>query len=597
METGASADGRSSSLVGSRPSLQSGKDDGKVSSGAVAALIAVMGAGEGQLDEAFEAHFQAAVDAPVVAEHDGVSSETEKRVEDGGGKGGRNEAMPRLDDPSTGSLPAASRVSLHGSTSAPQMLGVVDDPLAVACLPACWWRCMDPASWLWSLPSPALLARTESRLAGLPFVLNGYCQFSGYYAMPKNGKDYSASVGVPLAACPRSLLKAAAALGAAAVRRRGASLRSLGRLVAYARKASMKHQQRAFKAKNALESQMRARSDLRPKKFSPLGHADMPWAIVPALIRLPDSMPLMQAIESYPPHAGSTERAALAFGGGVDFRHHICGEGHPIRDSDVGSGEVLSSRPPLRRDLSRSSGLEEAHMVSADVPSGADGSHVVDGQHLMRSAMAEAEALHRRRWDAAEAKPSSPRGSGKSREARGHGNKTASGSSDSGDDHDASAGGASSGRASEIKHAVRYGYATTEAEIVEAQQTAPGLLVAMLVPGVLHEGGAGGAAASASNGGQDAPGVDSSNPPYGRMKRSLSGRSLTDDHTDAEKAAMVADAVKGVPEAVGDDEKAPWSSGAGATPAVSELPEGAADGSDGTTPPVRVSSGDAWPKL
>lgn len=56
-EDGTPSDGRSSSLVGARPSLQSGKDDGKVSSGAVAALIAVMGAGEGQLDEAFEAHF------------------------------------------------------------------------------------------------------------------------------------------------------------------------------------------------------------------------------------------------------------------------------------------------------------------------------------------------------------------------------------------------------------------------------------------------------------------------------------------------------------------------------------------------------------
>jgi len=39
-------------------------------------------------------------------------------------------------------------------------------------------------------------------------------------------------------------------------------------------------------------------------------------------------------------------------------------------------------------------------MISADVPGRPD--EAFDGQHLMRSAMAEAEALNQKRWDAVE---------------------------------------------------------------------------------------------------------------------------------------------------------------------------------------------------
>ena len=390
-ESGSSVGGgRSSSLVGARPSLQSAKDDGKVSSGAVAALIAVMGAGEGQLDEAFEAHFQAAVDSPVLAMFDGVSSETEPA----GSVPPR--ARGRLDEPSMTSM-GASRLSLHPSTSSSEMQGIASDAQAVACLPACWWRVMDPAGWQWSVPSPALLARTESRLAGLPLVLNGYAHFMGYYTLPRSSSDNSSSVGVALDACPRSLLRAAAAIGASALRRRGASLRIFSLLVTRARKATQRQER---KPRTALEMQMRSRSEQNSSSFPAMGHASKGWAVVPAIIRLRESMPIFQTIEEELPHACSTERSALSFGGGVDFRKHICGEGLRTGHGDT-NGEALGSAPGvLRRDMSRSSGLEEAHMISADVPGRPD--EAFDGQHLMRSAMAEAEALNQKRWDAVE---------------------------------------------------------------------------------------------------------------------------------------------------------------------------------------------------
>ena len=79
------------------------------------------------------------------------------------------------------------------------------------------------------------------------------------------------------------------------------------------------------------------------------------------------------------------------------------------------------------------------------------------------------------------------------------------------------------------------------------------------MPGVLHESSSSSditdEALGAVGAGASSEAVSSAKKP---MKRTLSGRSLTDDHTSAEKAAMVADAMHGVPEALGDDEKAPW---------------------------------------
>lgn len=142
----------------------------------------------------------------------------------------------------------------------------------------------------------------------------------------------------------------------------------------------------------------------------------------------------------------------------------------------------------------------------------------------------------------------------------------------------------------------------------------------MLVPGVLHEGTAGisstgGNAVADGRAGAEAEPADESTgmshasaaaSPRSQMKRSLSGRSLTDEHTEAEKAAMVADAVKGVPEAIGADEKAPWmrprstgttdSASGGETRAPADGSHEPA-GSDAVVVAPRVASGDAWPKL